>query len=145
MQAWLGVTGAGLVAAGFYTAALPTIYSRSAFWTSSPTWFAIRLGILMLALTAIYALAQWAGRGGIELRPLERFGRSSLFVYWIHVELVYGYVGWPLNHRLPLWGTFVAYIIFSTLMYGAVSLRDRVVSMWRTRRGVGDAPQPSAA
>ena len=28
--------------------------ASSSFWTSSPTWFAIRLGILMMALTAIY-------------------------------------------------------------------------------------------
>ena len=40
--------------------------------------------------------------------PLERFGRRSLFVYWIHVELVYGYATWPLHRRLPLWGAVAA-------------------------------------
>ena len=62
--------------------------------------------------------------------PLQEFGRSSLFVYWIHVELVYGYFAWSLYHRLPLWGTFVAYAIFSVLMYGAVVLRDRIAEWW---------------
>ena len=101
----LAAVGGSLVAAGFYAATLPTIYRESSFWTSSPAFFAIRVGVLMLAFAAIYALAHLAGRHGIELRPLERFGRSSLFVYWIHVELVYGYVSWPLHARLPLWGS----------------------------------------
>ncbi len=68
------------------------------------------------------------------LVPLERLGRSSLFVYWIHVELVYGYASWLWWGRLPFAATLVAYAAFSALMYGAVLLRDRVVREWRTRR-----------
>src|SRR3954454_18544906 len=55
LHAMLGACGAVLIVAGFYTAGRPSIYASSSFWTSSPTWFAIRLGILMLALTVIYA------------------------------------------------------------------------------------------
>ena len=40
--------------------------------------------------------------------PLERLGPHSLFIYWIHVELVYGYSSWLWRHRLPLWGTAIA-------------------------------------
>ena len=145
LQLWLAAAGAALVAAGLYAATLPSIYSRSFFWTSSPTWFSIRVGILMITLAALYALAQLAERRGIEFRRIERFGRSSLFIYWIHVELVYGYASWLLRGRLPLWGTFIACVLFSMLMYGAVVLRDRLVAMWRPRRDVGDAPQPAAA
>jgi uncharacterized membrane protein len=145
LQVWLAGAGGALVAAGFYAATLPTIYRQSSFWTSSPTYFVIRVGILMLAFAAIYTLAQLAGRQGMELRPLSRFGRSSLFVYWIHVELVYGYLSWPLHARLPLWGTFVAYTLFTTLMYGAVVLRDRIVARWTGRHRVTRAPQPATA
>jgi hypothetical protein len=136
VQLWLAGAGAALIAAGFYAATLPSIYARSSFWTSSPTWFAIRTGILMLALASIYAVAQACERAGIALRPLERFGRSSLFVYWIHVELVYGYLAWPLHRRLPLWGTFIAYVIFCVLMYGAVVLRDWIVARWHEMSAV---------
>src|SRR4051812_28760555 len=55
LQTILGATGVVLVWLGFYAAGRPSIYASSSFWTSSPTWFAIRLGILMIALTAIYA------------------------------------------------------------------------------------------
>src|SRR5262249_48622826 len=90
LQIWLAGTGAARIAAGPYAAPRPSIYRQSSFWTTSPTWFAIRVGVLMLALAAIYALSRRAAGREADLRPLARLGRSSLFVYWIHVELVYG-------------------------------------------------------
>ena len=51
LQLILGTIGAVLIAIGFAAAARPSIYTASSFWTSSPTWFAIRVGILMVALT----------------------------------------------------------------------------------------------
>ena len=145
LQVWLAGAGAVLVAAGFYAATLPTIYRDSSFWTSSPAYFAIRVGILMLAFAAIYGLAQVAERRGMELGPFTRFGRSSLFVYWIHVELVYGYLSWPLHGRLPLRGTFVAYTLFTTLMYGAIVAKDRIVGRWTSRRRMTRSPQPATS
>jgi len=145
LQVWFGGIGAALVAAGFYTATLPTIYRTSSFWTSSPTYFAIRVGMLMAALAVIYALAHLAERHGMELGRLTRFGRNSLFVYWIHVELVYGYMSWPLHGRLPLWGTFVAYALFTTLMYGAIVVKDRFVARWSSRHPVTQGSQPATA
>src|SRR4029453_8328937 len=40
----LGAFGAVLIAFGFYMSGRPSIYRVSSFWTSSPTWFAIRVG-----------------------------------------------------------------------------------------------------
>jgi hypothetical protein len=50
-----------------------------------------------------------------------------LFVYWIHVELVYGYASWSLRQRLDLVQTTVAYVLFCALMYGALVARDAVL------------------
>ena len=94
LQACLALAGAALVALGFYTAARPSMYRASSFWTSSPTWFTIRVGIMMISLAVIYAVASLFERAGLAFRPLERFGQHSLFIYWIHVELVYGYASW---------------------------------------------------
>jgi uncharacterized membrane protein len=137
LQALVAVAGAALVAVGFYAAGRPSIYRASSFWTSSPTWFAIRVGIMMIALSVVFAASRWrlAGRRfGGAAAVLERFGRSSLFVYWIHVELVYGYASWVWRHRLPVWGFAIAYIAFCSLMYRAIVLRDRVVAAWRARQ-----------
>jgi len=149
VNAAIGVAGAALILLGFYTAARPSIYAASSFWTSSPTWFAIRLGILMLALSWLYGLGQLVGQpdpasspqvNGLFRAvawswqaPLERLGRHSLFIYWIHVELVYGYSSWLWRHRLPLWGTAIAYVLFCVLLYRAIGWRDRFVDFWRAR------------
>jgi len=167
LHATLGACGIALVAAGFYAAGRPSIYASSSFWTSSPTWFAIRLGILMMALTAIYgceaAFAALKGRAtrrrdrasdevavaqgfSPAIDPLARLGRSSLFIYWIHVELVYGYASWGWRHRLPLWGTAIAFILFCVLMYRAIGWRDLLVDKWRNRSsGARRAAQTATA
>jgi len=126
----VGVTGAVVIAAGFSASSLPSIYADSSFWTTSPAYFAIRAGVVMATLAVMFLAEQVAGAPK-AFRLLAYLGRSSLFVYWIHVELVYGYATWPLRHRLPLWGTAIAYVLFTLLMAGAVLLRDRVVERWR--------------
>jgi hypothetical protein len=145
LQIALAAVGAALVALGFATAARPTIYAHASFWNTSPTFFAIRVGILMLALPAFYAAEKLLVPRGVNLPALEKFGRSSLFVYWIHVELVYGYTTWPLRHHLSLWQLGVAYTAFTTALYGAVLARDRVVLAWRARRSAEGPATPALA
>jgi uncharacterized membrane protein len=142
-HAALAAAGAALIAVGFWTAARPTIYAVSSFWTSSPTWFAIRLGIVTITLSALYAVDRLRARGSetvaggivswLEMR-LARTGRASLFIYWIHVELVYGYASWLWRHRLPLWGTAIACAAFCVVMYQAIAVRDWLVTRRRTGR-----------
>ena len=144
LHAWLAVVGVALVTIGIYTASLPTLYRESSFWTSSPTYFAVRVGIIVMIFSSSYVLAQGVLRVGLTFGPLERLGRSSLFVYWIHVELVYGYAARAIRGRLPLWGTVAAYAAFTALMYGAVVARDRLVDAWR-RRSLYRPPVPASA
>ena len=138
-------TGVLLIAGGFLAAAQPSIYASSSFWTSSPTWFAIRVGILIVALSVCFFTEQISheiskARNPVGLlrvfvfswqNPLSKMGRASLFIYWIHVELVYGYASWLWRGRLPFWAALAAFMAFCVVMYGAIGLRDRVVSNWR--------------
>jgi uncharacterized membrane protein len=143
LQVAIAAVGAGFIVLGLFAASLPTIYRSSSFWTSSPTYFTVRTGVMMLSLAAIHALSAVADRARIThglLSPLEKLGRSSLFIYWIHVELVYGYASWPIRHRLPLWQAAAAYGVFCALMYGAVLARDSLVDRWR-RRATGSSSQ----
>lgn len=140
VQLSLAAAGAGLTAVGIYSASLPSIYRQASFWTSSPTFFAIRTGAMMLALAAAYGLARAAANRGRLPAVLERLGRRSLFVYWIHVELVYGYATWPIRHKLELWQTGLACATFSAAMYGMVLLRGRLLD----RGSVGRA-SPAAS
>jgi uncharacterized membrane protein len=133
LQMWLVGAGWLVAGVGFYTAGRPTIYRDSSFWTSSPTYFAIRVGVMMAAFAALAALVSRVQTHGSVWRPVERFGRSSLFIYWIHVELVYGYASWPLHGHLPLALTFAAFTLFTLLMYCALLLRDRALAWWSSR------------
>ena len=95
----------------------------------------------MIALTAIYACETViaAVRTGptpaAAIDPLARLGRSSLFIYWIHVELVYGYASWMWRHRLPLWGTAIAFVAV---------LRADVSRHRLARSGGGQVAKPAA-
>lgn len=116
-----GLAIAGLAFAGSY---LPTPYRASSFWTSSPSFFFIRVGLIVAFFAVAYA---WEHRPtGARFSPLQQFGRTSLFVYWIHVELVYGFISTPLHRNLSLPAWFVAYLLFTAAMFKA--------SMWWTNR-----------
>lgn len=128
LHTWLAAAALLLIGAGFYTATLPTIYRESSFWGSSPTFFAIRTGVVMIALSGVFAVARVATGLRATLQPLARIGQSSLFVYWIHVELVYGYASWLWRRRLPIWGSLVGWVAFSGLMYLAILWRDQLVA-----------------
>jgi uncharacterized membrane protein len=135
--------GSALVALGLGTAAQPSIYGASSFWTSSPTWFAIRVGILIIALAALYAAGRVRHPAMFAWQDaLAKLGRRSLFVYWIHVELVYGYASWLWRGSLPVWGTALAAAGFIGVMYCAVLFCDRIAGK---SSGAHVEPAPAAA
>jgi uncharacterized membrane protein len=126
--------GAAAVWAGRYAASLPSLLPGSSFWTTSPSFFVIRLGLLVSVLAAA-GLTEYFWRGGSRwLAPLARLGRHSLFLYWVHIELVYGYLAWPIRKALPLRQVAVAYVLFTVAMYGTLGIRDRLAKWWRSWR-----------
>ena len=98
----------------------------------------------MLALAVMFAIDRIDLFGLSWQKQLETLGRSSLFVYWIHVELVYGYATWPIHNRLPLWAALAAYSLFSGLMYAAVLAKDRVRQWHPGLAGPGRVPTKEA-
>jgi len=136
----------GLIAAGsYYASTLPTIYAASSFWTTSPTYFGLRVGLLMLFLAAMFLAAPAAALVPRVFGVLARLGRHSLFVYWVHVELVYGYATARIHHRLPLWLNALVYVAFAAFMLWTISLQDRVLAWWRERRTVPPARETAGA
>ena len=144
LQVWIALTGLAIFVAGYYAASWPTIYRQSSFWTTSPAYFAIRAGTLMLTVAALYGLARVLEPRGMLLQPLARFGRDSLFVYWIHVELVYGYATWPIRQRLPILGSLIACVMFIALIYAVVVAKGRYMDR-RRARSTGRQPAPATA
>ena len=127
-----GLLGAALAAGAFGASYLPSPYPSSHFWSTSPAFFLFRSGVLIALIGVAYA---WMRRPGGETKwsPVQQLGRSSLFVYWIHVELVYGLMVRPLHKSFSLPGAWFAVLWFSALMLVCSLAKDRVVQWWRTR------------
>jgi hypothetical protein len=59
---------------------------------------------------------------------IVEFGVASLFVYWIHVEMVYGVLSLPLHRRLTLEQALIGYMLFSLFLFWLVTVKGRVVA-----------------
>jgi uncharacterized membrane protein len=88
--AWIGLSGAGLFLLALIfdrgPLGLPGDYD---FWHTSPNFFLARCGILLVILFFAYAWCAW-GWGQAGFSPLAQLGKTSLLVYWVHIEFVYG-------------------------------------------------------
>ncbi len=65
------------------------IYPVYDYWRTSPSFFILRIGMLLLMTTAAYLWCRW-GLGEWGFSPMIQLGKTSLLVYWVHIELVYG-------------------------------------------------------
>jgi uncharacterized membrane protein len=65
------------------------LYAAYDFWHTSPNFFLIRVGLLLVILAAVYLWCRW-GPGHWGFSPLIQMGQTSLLVYWVHIEFVYG-------------------------------------------------------
>jgi uncharacterized membrane protein len=148
LHAWMLPGGLAFAAACFAGSYLPSIYADSYFWTSSPMFFLLRVGIVSATLSAIYfweLRPRLLGDRWKWQSPMVLFGRSSLFVYWIHVELAYGVFSASLHKSLPFAQAVAAFGWFSLAMFGLVLIKNYGVSRWRQWRASASEPAPAMA
>ena len=91
----MGAAGLLFVGASRWLDAQPhQLYAVYDYWHTSPNFFLIRVGMLLVILTASYAWCRWViGRwlaAPWGFSPLIQLGQASLLVYWVHIEFVYG-------------------------------------------------------
>ncbi|HEX5474245.1 MAG TPA: heparan-alpha-glucosaminide N-acetyltransferase domain-containing protein [Vicinamibacterales bacterium] len=128
----LGLTGAAVAIGAYAASYLPTPYARSDFWTSSPAFFFLRAGIMTAAIALIYL---WELRPETTgWHPMPLLGRTSLFIYWIHVEMVYGVISLPLHKALTLRQAWAGFAVFSLFMLGCAAGKERFMEWWRRPR-----------
>ena len=128
---WLGGAGLALAFGAWYLANLPfSIYPTVDFWRDSPALIFIKLGVLLMLLAFAYA---WnLGLRESQWSVVRQFGITSLLVYWVHVELVYGRWFWFFKENLTLSQTLSAAIAVTFLMLGLSLLRTNwaAVKVW---------------
>lgn len=108
------------------------------FWTTPLAVVVWRTATMTLLLAGAWVL--WRRRAPRPGDPLLVFGRTSLFVYWVHVELAYGGISYPLHHAFTLPVSLLACLILTAVMYGLAVAWSRRAS----RAGVV-SPQMSVA
>lgn len=102
---------------------LPQVYPVYDFWWTSPSYFLVKCGILLLALGAAFAWAPWARTPS----PLRQMGRTSLPLYWAHIEIVYGGLVAPsLRKSLDVAQATVALLALCVAMLVLSVARERV-------------------
>jgi uncharacterized membrane protein len=85
-----GASGLGLIYLARWLDARPWhLFAVYDFWHTSPNFFLIRVGLLLVILSAAYSWCRW-GAGQWGFSPLIQMGQTSLLVYWVHIEFVYG-------------------------------------------------------
>ena len=129
----LGVGGGVLAVAAYQASFFPPLHPRSAFWTTSASFFFLRLGLMIVTLWLTWLWDQRPAKGR-RWSPLQLLGQTSLFVYWVHVELVYGLVSRPLHGAFPLWGAWVAWAAVSVAMLGLAWQKERLADKYRRTR-----------
>jgi uncharacterized membrane protein len=90
--AFLAIASAGLFltfTSKFVDSLGLNVYPVYDYWHTSPSFFIIRIGMLLLLTTFAYGWCRW-GPGEWGFSPLIQLGKTSLLVYWVHIELVYG-------------------------------------------------------
>lgn len=130
----VGVAGAVLIAvavvfekSGFRLPAL--LDPVHDFWHTSLAFFLIRVGMLLVILWLSYV---WCAKG-LGLRgfsPLIQLGQTSLLVYWVHIEFVYGKFSIvPKRVSSATTATLGLFAIFAAMLLLSLS-RTR----WKARR-----------
>ena len=105
------------------------LYAVYDYWHTSPNFFLIRVGMLLMILCGAYIWCRWvigkwlAGPWGFS--PLIQLGQASLLVYWVHIEFVYGRVSILPKHADSIRTASVGLLIITLAMVALAYARTK--------------------
>jgi uncharacterized membrane protein len=140
---WMAGIGAGAIVLSMGLDALPArIYLLQDYWHASPEFLMLRCGVLLILLAIAYAWCQKGmGQGGLS--PVVQLGKTSLLVYWVHLEFVYGRFSILRKHECGIGKATIGLSVIFLAMWA--------LSLWRseakegTIRALPRQPQPAPA
>ena len=107
------------------------LYAVYDYWHSNPDFVLMRCGILLVILFLVYAWCRW-GFAQKGFRPIIQLGNTSLLVYWVHIEFVYGRLSiLPKGQCSALKATAGLVTIFLAML--GLSLARTTWTKWRVR------------
>ena len=144
---WGAILGGVTIVASQYFANLPfSIYPKSDFWLNSPAQVLTKQGVTMVLLSLAFLWTRYGARANWSW--VRQFGTTSLLVYWVHIELVYGRGLFFLKNHLNEIQTFVAAIVVILLMLALSVTRTHwpeVRTAFATWRWMGKPQRDPAA
>jgi uncharacterized membrane protein len=128
---WLGWGGVALGFAAYTISSMSnSIYPNVDFWLNSPGLIFIKLGaiLILVAFAWVWNLQTTAD----QWSWVRQFGMTSLLVYWVHIELVYGRWMGGFKENLGVGQTVVAAagIIALMLMLSLVRTNWTQIRTW---------------
>lgn len=137
---WTMCIGLGLAVGAHYASNLPySIYPKSEFWLNSPGLILIKLGMVLMLLALAYLWIQAAGPQRWSL--MRQLGTTSLLVYWVHIELVYGrwFGAWKQSLTVP------EVVAFTMILIAAMTGLSVLRTKYRKPTSFfGGSPAPAA-
>jgi hypothetical protein len=131
LMQWAAMLGIVLIFAGQQLSNLPySLYSKSEFWLDSPWLILMKVGVLLLLLSFAYL---WTRHAEGRWSWVRQFGVTSLVVYWVHIELIYGRWFWFWKENLTVGQTATAAVLLIGLMLFISIAR----SQWKNWRLLG--------
>ena len=138
-----GAAGALLFALGeWLDAGRVQLYAVYDFWHTSPNFFLMRTGVLLGIVFGAYAWCRW-GAAVKGFSPVIEMGRTSLFVYWAHIEFVYGRFSILGKDEQSVLSATAGILIISAAMVVLATVRNRMkgrglrsLAFWRRAEGV---------
>lgn len=137
---WAAMLGMGAILVCHYLDKLPyKIYARSEYWLNSPLQILTKQGVTLAILSVAFVWTRYAAGAGWSW--VRQFGTTSLLVYWVHIELVYGRELFFLKGNLNEAQTMVAAVGVILLMLGISVVKTRWTEVRAFLAGWWGAPK----
>jgi uncharacterized membrane protein len=121
---WAAMLGGAMILVCHYVDRMPyAIYTKAEYWLNSPLQILTKLGVTLLILTVAFVWTRYAAGPGWSW--VRQFGTTSLLVYWVHIELVYGRELFFLKGSLNEAQTLVAAVFVILLMLAISVIKTR--------------------
>jgi uncharacterized membrane protein len=143
---WAALAGGALLFACQYFANLPfSIYTNAEFWLNSPAQVLSKMAVVLLLMAFAYLWTRYATGDGWSW--VRQFGTTSLLVYWIHIELVYGrwLAFWKGSLNVGQTVAAAVAVILAMLLLSAARTNFGAIRAWFGGLIWGPAPRPDTA
>jgi peptidoglycan/LPS O-acetylase OafA/YrhL len=136
MMQWAAIGGFGLIFSAQYFSNLPySLYAKSDFWLNGPMLILMKTGILLVMLAVAWV---WHTKVVKDRWSwVCQLGTTSLLIYWVHTEMIYGRWFWFWKANLTTGPIVICAASLILLMLG--------LSTWRTRWAASRERRPASA